>query len=106
MIASLRSQTIERRSPATLVCSQRESTGVRESYPLPTSSALTESPDLSNLGNCERGLAEPKGPQDPTERARGSQWAAHSSPGSASLRAQPWVKIYKSSAADCEAARS
>jgi hypothetical protein len=32
--------------------------------------------------------------------------AADSSPGSASLRAQPWVKIYKSSAADSEAARS
>jgi hypothetical protein len=43
---------------------------------------LTECPDLSHLGNGERDLAQPKGPQDPTERERGSQRAADSSQGS------------------------
>ncbi len=51
---------------------------MRARHPLPTLSTLTESPVR----------------------------AAHSSPGSASLRAQPWVKIYLSSAVDSEAARS
>ena len=54
------------------------SLGKRETKSLPTRSALTESPER----------------------------AADSSPGSASLRAQPWVKPYKNPAADSEAARS
>jgi hypothetical protein len=55
-----------------------ERAGVRASYSLPTLSALTKSPVR----------------------------ATDSSPGSASLRAQPWVKSYIIPAADCEAARS
>jgi hypothetical protein len=51
---------------------------VRASYPLPTRSAFAESP----------------------KRADDSR------PGSASLRAQPWVKSHKNPSPDCEAARS
>ena len=56
----------------------RVSAGIEASYPLPTGSALTESPERAD----------------------------DSSPGSASLRAQPWVKFHIISAANPEAARS